>query len=53
MALAICVGGVLVFRNAITMGVLIAYISIIKKLIEPLSVGCTFTDCLGICFESV
>ena len=39
MALAICVGGVLVFRNAITMGVLIAYISIIKKLIEPLS-GC-------------
>lgn len=53
MALAICVGGVLVFRNAITMGVLIAYISIIKKLIEPLSVGCTFTDCLGICFKSV
>lgn len=39
MALAICVGGVLVFRNAITMSVLIAYISIIKKLIEPLS-GC-------------
>ena len=31
MALAICVGGVLVFRNAITMGVLIAYISIIKN----------------------
>ena len=39
MAIAICVGGVLVFNNAITMGVLIAYISIIKKLIEPLS-GC-------------
>lgn len=37
MAIAICVGGVLVFRNAITMGVLIAYISTIKKLIEPLS----------------
>lgn len=39
MAIAICVGGVLVFNNAITMGVLIAYISTIKKLIEPLS-GC-------------
>lgn len=37
MAIAICVGGVLVFNNAITMGVLIAYISTIKKLIEPLS----------------
>lgn len=34
---AICVGGVFVFRNVITIGVLIAYMSIIKKLIDPLS----------------
>ena len=37
LALAICVGGVFVFRNVITIGVLIAYMSIIKKLIDPLS----------------
>ena len=37
LALAICVGGVFVFRHAITIGVLIAYISTIKKLIDPLS----------------
>ncbi|MBP3770906.1 MAG: ABC transporter ATP-binding protein [Lachnospira sp.] len=37
MPLAICVGGVFVFRNVITIGVLIAYMSIIKKLIDPLS----------------
>ncbi len=40
MALAICVGGVLVFRNAITMGVLIAYISIIKKIDRAVIPGC-------------
>lgn len=37
MPLAICVGGVFVFRNVITIGVLIAYMSIIKKLIDPFS----------------
>lgn len=37
LALAICVGGVFVFRNVITIGMLIAYMSIIKKLIDPLS----------------
>ena len=37
LALAIYVGGVFVFRNVITIGVLIAYMSIIKKLIDPLS----------------
>lgn len=37
MPLAICVGGVFVFRNVITIGVLIAYMSMIKKLIDPLS----------------
>ena len=37
LALAICVGGMFVFQGSITMGILIAYISAIKKLIDPLS----------------
>lgn len=37
LAVAICVGGAFVFSGNITIGILIAYISVIKKLIEPLS----------------
>lgn len=37
LAMALCYGGYLVFQGDITIGVLIAYISIIKKLIDPLS----------------
>lgn len=39
MALALCLGGYLVFTGNITIGILIAYISTINKLIEPLSLA--------------
>lgn len=37
LAIAVCVGGAFVFSGNITIGILIAYISAIKKLIDPLS----------------
>lgn len=37
LALAICAGGTFVFNGTITIGILIAYISVIKKLIDPLA----------------
>ncbi len=37
LAIALCLGGFMVFSGDITMGVLIAFISTIKKLIEPLA----------------
>jgi len=35
-AIALCLGGYLVFGNKITLGVLIAFVSVMKKLIDPL-----------------
>jgi len=35
-AIALCLGGYLVFQNQITLGVLVAFVSVMKKLIDPL-----------------
>jgi len=35
-AIALCLGGYLVFQDKITLGVLIAFVSVMKKLIDPL-----------------
>jgi len=35
-AIALCLGGYLVFQDKITLGILIAFVSVMKKLIDPL-----------------
>jgi len=35
-AIALCLGGYLVFQDKITLGVLVAFVSVMKKLIDPL-----------------